>query len=508
MTLCTHLTVRCELKVQVSPGVLVAAIVALLLPGVLPAQHHQHERARSESGAARPPGSDRDYSDVVIGGRTADPLRFVNASSAPGVVEISLTAAPARLKVLPGKVTAMYTYNGSSPGPTLEAREGDRVIVRFRNELPVETTVHWHGLHIPFDQDGSPFHPVAPGAEHTYEFTLPAGSAGTYWYHPHPHHRTGYQVGMGLYGAIVVRAADDPLPASLRERLLLLSDNRFTPEGAMDFPDPESPAGRMDAENGREGNVIFVSGTVLPTLEIRSGEVQRWRVVNASAARVYRLALEGHTLLHVGSDGGLFEHPVETGEILLGNGERAEFLVRASAGPGTRAKLQALPYNRYVPQMKPDDWDKPRDILTLDYTSASPLSPVALPSRLRAIPALDTTAVSARRVMALSQHLINGLSMDPNRVDVSAELGATEIWEVENLVGMDHPFHLHGFQFQLLDRNGVPEKQRKWKDTVNVPKHQTARLVVRFDNHPGKWMFHCHILDHEDAGMMGVLEVK
>jgi FtsP/CotA-like multicopper oxidase with cupredoxin domain len=110
--------------------------------------------------------------------------------------------------------------------------------------------------------------------------------------------------------------------------------------------------------------------------------------------------------------------------------------------------------------------------------------------------------------MVLTQHLINGKAMDMARVDVSTTLGATEIWEVENLVGMDHPFHLHGFQFQVLDRDGVPEPYRSWKDVVNVPKHQTARFIVRYDDHPGKWMFHCHILDHEDHGMMGVLEVR
>ena len=97
--------------------------------------------------------------------------------------------------------------------------------------------------------------------------------------------------------------------------------------------------------------------------------------------------------------------------------------------------------------------------------------------------------------------------MDMNRVDVSARLGDTEIWELENVVGMDHPFHLHGFQFQVLDRNGVPETQRRWKDTVNIPKHETVRIIVRYDDNPGKWMFHCHILDHEDHGMMGILEV-
>jgi bilirubin oxidase len=254
--------------------------------------------------------------------------------------------------------------------------------------------------------------------------------------------------------------------------------------------------------------VLFVSGAVQPTLAIRSGEVQRWRVINASAARVYRLALPGHTLLQVGSDGGLFEQPVEREEIVLGVGERVELLVRGTGAPGSRTVLRSLPYDRYIPQTRPADWSVPRDLLTLQYSSAAPVTPPALPRVLRRVPPIDTTQVTAKRVMVLTQHMINGRHMDMARVDVSTTLGATEIWEVENLVGMDHPFHLHGYQFQLLDRDGVPEPQRMWKDVVNVPKHETARFVVRYDGHPGKWMYHCHILDHEDHGMMGVLEVK
>ncbi|HYJ78124.1 MAG TPA: multicopper oxidase family protein, partial [Longimicrobiaceae bacterium] len=374
--------------------------------------------------------------------------------------------------------------------------------------LPEETTVHWHGLHLPFGADGSPFHPVAPGGRRDYVFTVRAGAAGTYWYHPHPHHHTGHQVGRGLYGAIVVRADDDPLPASLPERVLVLSDNRFRADGSLDVPDPASPQGRVDFENGREGGTLFVNGRVMPTLSIRSGEVQRWRVVNASASRVYRLALQGHTLLHVGSDGGLFERPVEVREIVLAAAERVELLVRGTGPPGSRSVLQALPYDRYIPQTRPADWNGPRDLLALQYSADAPVAPVALPTALRPVPPLDTAQATATRVIALSQGMINGRLMDMDRVDVSAPLGATEIWQVENLVGMDHPFHLHGFQFQVLDRNGVPEPFRSWKDTVNVPRHETARFIVRYDNHPGKWMFHCHILDHEDHGMMGVLEVN
>lgn len=454
-------------------------------------------------------------STVAFGARAALPGQPLaqppvhrNLSSVPGTVEVELTARPTRMSLVPGSETDVWAYNGSIPGPTLEVREGDRVVVRFKNELPEATTVHWHGLHLPFDADGSPMHPVGPGEQYTYAFTVREGAAGTYWYHPHPNHRTGWQVGMGLYGTVIVRSVDDPLPESIPERLLILSDNRFTPEGAIDLPERHSPEGRMDFENGREGDVLFVNGQLRPTLTIRSGEVQRWRVLNVSGSRYYRLALPGHTFLHVGNDGGLFERPVEVGEILLATAERVELLVRGSGLPGARSTLRALPYDRYVPQTRPADWDRTRDLLTLAYRNDAPVTPVVIPETLRPVPILDPAEVTATRLMVITQGFINGKPMDMNRVDVSAPLGATEIWEIENLVGMDHPFHLHGFQFQVLDRNGVSEPFRSWKDMVNVRKHETARFIVRYDGYPGKWMFHCHILTHEDDGMMGILEIR
>ena len=435
-----------------------------------------------------------------------NPPSFVNRSSAPRTIEVSLTAAPARLALVPGKLTDVYAYNGSVPGPTLEAREGDKVIIHFTNNLPETTTIHWHGLHIPADMDGSPFYPVAPGGKKDYVFTIDSGTAGTFWYHPHPDVRTGYQIEKGLYGAIVVRPAHDPLPP-MPEKLLILSDNRFRPDGSVDLPGPHTPAGIVDEENGREGNVMFVNGQVMPRLRIRSGEVQRWRIINAGAARVYRLAIPGQTFFQVGTDGGLFEHPVEVKEIVLANSERVELLVRGTGPAGRATTLQALPYDRYMPQTRPADWNRPRDLLALQNSGGPPAAPVSIPQVLRRIPALDTSKVTARRVLVLSQGLINQRAMDMNRVDVSTKLGATEIWTIENVVGMDHPFHLHGYQFQLLDRNGIPERDRRWKDTVNIPKHESVRFIVRFDANPGKWMFHCHILDHEDHGMMGVLEI-
>ncbi|MEO5579751.1 MAG: multicopper oxidase family protein [Gemmatimonadaceae bacterium] len=476
-----------------SSATLLTLVAFLASPGFLAAPHARE----APDGLALPrPGALR------------NPPSLVNISRLPRTVEVNLRAAETKLSILPGTTTDAYTYEGRLPGPTLEVREGDRVIVHFTNNLPVETTVHWHGLHLPYESDGSPFHPILPGGKRDYIFTPSAGSAGTYWYHPHPDHKTGYQIAKGLYGAIIVRAAADPLPATLTEKVIVLSDNRFDENGAVSMSDTHSMQGVIDRENGRECAVILVNGKVMPAIEIRAGEVQRWRVINASAARVFRLAIPGHTFTQVGTDGGLFEKPVEMKEILIANSERVELLVRGTGKPGDSTVVQALPYDRYVTQTRPADWDKTRDVLTLRYTKQTPARSVLIPATLRRIPALDTTKATVRRTITLSQGLINGRTMDMSRVDVTARLGATEIWEVENIVGMDHPFHLHGFQFQLLDRNGVPEKDRRWKDSINVPKHETARFIVRFDNHPGMWMFHCHILDHEDHGMMGILEVK
>ena len=212
-------------------------------------------------------------------------------------------------------------------------------------------------------------------------------------------------------------------------------------------------------------------------------------------------------MLHVGNDGGLFEKPVPVTEIVVANSERVELLVRGAGAPGSRTTLQTLPYDRYVQQTRPAGWDVTRDLAVLAYSDAPLADSVVIPASLRVVPPIDTARATAVRVMSLSQGMINGRMMNMTRPDVTARLGRTEIWRIENLVGMDHPFHLHGFQFQVIDRNGVPEPFRSWKDVVNVRKHETVRFVVRYDDFQGMWMFHCHILDHEDHGMMGVLAI-
>jgi FtsP/CotA-like multicopper oxidase with cupredoxin domain len=185
-----------------------------------------------------------------------------------------------------------------------------------------------------------------------------------------------------------------------------------------------------------------------------------------------------------------------------------ELLVQGTQAPGSLAVLQDLPYDRYIPQTRPANWNVARELVTLRYSDDAPIAPAPMPATLVPVEPLDSMRVTTTRVMVLTQGFINNKAMDMARIDETTSLGATEIWQIENLVGMDHPFHLHGFRFQVIDRNGVPEPFRSWKDTVNVPKHEMVRFIVRFDDYAGKWMFHCHILDHEEHGMMGILEVR
>src|SRR2546423_5153621 len=188
-------------------------LTAIVLPALL---------ATSSPGEPTPTPSNSSGSKQAA----KDPPLLVNISKVPKTVEVNLTAAVTSLSLQPGITSEVFAYNGHVPGPTLDVREGDHVIIHFRNELPEPTTVHWHGIHLPFESDGSPFHPIKPGESRTYEFTVRPGTAGTYWYHPHPDHRTRFAIGKGLFGAIIVHAANAPLPP-MNGKLVILSANRI-----------------------------------------------------------------------------------------------------------------------------------------------------------------------------------------------------------------------------------------------------------------------------------------
>ncbi|AVR09881.1 multicopper oxidase family protein [Burkholderia thailandensis] len=465
--------------------------------------------------------------DALPAGAPLAALRVLaNESREPGMFRATLVAQPVRRALLPGAAPTVFWQfgagaQGPAVGPLIDVREGDTVEIRFVNRLPQPSTIHWHGLPVPPDQDGNPSDLVAPGATRVYRFTLPKGSAGTYWYHPHPHMATAEQVFRGLAGPFVVRAADDPL-AGWPERHLFVSDLKLARDGTI------APNDMMDWMNGRQGQFVLVNGARRPRIALTGDE--RWRVWNACSARYLRIAFDdGRAFAHIGTDGGLFEAPRDVTSLLLAPGERAEIVARAG-DRASRAVLTALEYDRGKMAMSDAAHGSlpPDPAMPLADVAFESAAPRALPDRLRAVPALgepvahkevafgeqmDRNAMmraDARGRPAGMRFMVNGATFEPHRATLTSRRGDVESWTIRNETDMDHPFHLHGTQFQVVEREiggkTTPEPYRAWRDTVNVRKGERVRILTT-QTERGERMFHCHILEHEDLGMMGTLKV-
>ena len=445
---------------------------------------------------------------AVPTGQDLPDLRRLSNNGGPGTFEASITARRSDIEFATGLTTEAWTYNGSVPGPLIDLDEGDAFRVVLHNSLDQETNIHWHGLPVPPEMDGNPTDTIPPGRSFTYEFDVPLGTAGTYWFHPHPHHLSDEQVFRGLTGMLIVRSPDDPIPDDIAEKHLFITDLRLDDRGVI----PANTDG--DILNGREGNHLLVNGRAQPVIRIRPGSRQRWRIVNATSARSLKLRLDGHTFMVIGTDGGLLAAPVAMDEVFLAPAERVEVVVTANQGAGTNASLVARPYDRQKivnPGPSPE-----LTVATLSYTSESPVSAPALPASLRPIAplgdprAIQQAAFTQSSASGAIMFGINGKIFDPGRVDLIARVNDVEEWEVRNLAGMDHPFHLHGGQFQVVSRTrgGVtrPEPFLAWKDTFNVVGGETVRFRV-VQTFRGTRVFHCHIMEHEAHGMMGRLEV-
>jgi FtsP/CotA-like multicopper oxidase with cupredoxin domain len=419
----------------------------------------------------------------------------------PNTLEIELTARIAELEIVPGTTTSAWTYNGTLPGPLLRAKVGDRLIVHFKNELPDATTIHWHGLRVPNDMDGAPGvtqPPIESGATFRYEFTLT--DAGTYWYHPHID--SSAQVGRGLYGALIVEDPADPKSFG-DELVLLLSDMGLDEDGQLL---PADNGGNFGDLFGREGSVLLVNGKVRPTLKVRNGKQQRWRIINATRARYYNLRLRNHRFMRLGGDNGLAARSQDVYNLIVTPGERADAVFTPADAPGSRNVLRWVPtergygstFNRSAEEM-----------LLIETVTDAPVTPEPIPAELRTIERLDV-ANATHRQLDLTIAITSTVEMGINGVPywktkpLEATLGETQVWRIVNATDFSHPFHLHGYFFQVQDPNRVLE----WKDTVNVPTKGELTIAVRFDDRPGAWMYHCHILDHAEAGMMGTLVVR
>ena len=444
---------------------------------------------------------------------TGLPLRRLdlleNASPDDDAFEGALVAAPYFASLVPGRTTALWGYNNAFPGPLIELWEGQRVTIDFANRLGLDSTIHWHGLAVPPDQDGSPMDPVAPGTQRAYTFEVPLGSAGTYWYHPHAHKTTTLQVGHGLVAPLIVRSADDPL-ATLPEVTLMVTSLSLDQSGrvATAATAMAGMGGMMISGTGE----LLVNGQKLPLHAMTPGATERWRIINATADRYLRLGLDGHRFTVVGTDGGLLSQPLPgLTEWLLAPAQRVEIVVNIGAQQSTRYALRDLGYASGM------STGAGGELMMIETEDAPAQAPVKLPPMLR--PVADLGPATARQQVVLSgagmgmmrSFLINGRSFNMNRVDLETVAGRVELWDLVNTTFMDHPMHLHGTQFQVVGRTvrgvAVPVAYPAWLDTVNVPAGETITIKT-LQTMPGKRMFHCHILPHEDAGMMAVLDVQ
>jgi FtsP/CotA-like multicopper oxidase with cupredoxin domain len=424
----------------------------------------------------------------------------------PNVVEIELTATLADVRIKDTRVRA-WTYNGMVPGPLIRTKVGDRLIVHFRNELAEPTTVHWHGIRVPIEMDGVPgiSQPeVTQGQTFTYDFVVK--DAGLYWYHPHV--MSAAAVGNGLYGALLVEDPADGV--GVEDQLtIVLSDIGFDEKGVLE---PANSGGGAGLVFGREGAHVLVNGRSNPRLLARAGAPQRWRIVNAAKSRFFWLDLDGQDFTVIGSDGGLQERPTTTPQLLVTAGERVDVIVSPTGKPGSELVLRSMLYNRGYGSV---EFRSVETLMTIALSTEPAMKPRPLAAISRTI--VPPSAEGATRVDLVltlppvddkghSEFRVNGVPFwkaKPYR----AALGETQLWVVKNDTQWDHPLHLHGFFFMLLDDNDQPLRPLAWKDTVNVPMKSTVRLLVAFDERPGTWMFHCHILDHADGGLMGTVHV-
>jgi suppressor of ftsI/bilirubin oxidase len=504
------------------------------------------------------------------GAPDAPPAGFPNRLRLPGAAgmlavadatqPLAIVARRLSYPLLPGRPVPMLAYEIEQRGerlinPVLYTRTGSTFRARFWNALDEASIVHWHGLRVDSNNDGHPHYAVPGGATYDYHFTV-ANRAGTYWYHPHPHHAAARQTWLGLAGLIIV---EDDEESALREALdlafgetdlpLLIQDRRFTADGALHYAPDE--AGRF---HGHLGDTVLVNYTPAPHFEAAS-RLYRLRVVNGSNARLYRLAFAaGAAILEftvVGNDGGLLERPVAARELFLSPAERADVLLDLrDARPGDAVTLKSLPFEamdrtvtgvpahapapppgvctstrapqtadgRPVPEAAPNG--APLDLLRIRVARRVAYER-ALPRALSRIEALSTSGAPQRHFAldhARGEWRINGATYRMTQTAFTVRRGATEVWTFHNPAsGMPHPIHVHGFPFRMIERSGSPPHaagagprglhaaESGWKDTALLWPGETLAFAIDFSHdYPGDqvYLLQCHNLEHEDRGMM------
>ncbi|SMD26424.1 multicopper oxidase family protein [Kibdelosporangium aridum] len=441
-----------------------------------------------------------------------------------------ITQQPAVAEIIPGYRTPLWTYQGTFPGPTLVSRSGRRTVVKHVNKLPHPVVVHLHGGHTPQDSDGYPGDMILPDGGHTDHLAhmgmMPAlpgipvvGSreyvypfeqrAATLWYHDHRMGFTGQSVWYGLAGFHLVHDDEEdrlPLPCGDRDIPLLITDRAFDADGAMPYPsvhpDLHSPGVTPPYMNGVLGDVILVNGAPSPITRVQRLRY-RLRLLNASNARRYRFELDpqppgGGGIVQIGSDGGLLDRPRAHDSLQLASAERADVVIDfARYAPGTRVRLRnTLGTGRTT------------EVLAFDVSSHASVDDTMVPEQLSTMRLLDPATATVTRDFLFQNRgeedgwMINGQPYDPARPLATPRLGEVERWRF--ITDVHHPVHLHLDHFQVLARDGEEPGpyDHGWKDTLGLEPAQAAEILVRFTDYPGRYMLHCHNLEHEDMAMM------
>ncbi|HWK29744.1 MAG TPA: multicopper oxidase family protein [Solirubrobacter sp.] len=399
-------------------------------------------------------------------------------------------------EILPGFQTPIYGYEGVYPGPTIRSHKGREAVVRQRNTLSFETNVHLHGGYVPAVYDGHPMDVIAPGQSFDYHYPNHQDAA-TLWYHDHAHGRTSKTLYYGLVGMYVVHdqlEQDLDLPRDEYDVPIVIADHAFNKDGSFRYEE--------NVDLGFRGDTILVNGAVSPRMRVQRRKY-RFRLLNSSNARSYALRLgNGRPMLQIAGDGGFLSKPVSRTKIPFHPAERLELVIDFSAyGPGEELVLSNA-----------DGLGGTIPIMRFDVVGGGPREDFKVPSKLRQQEPLPSP--SARRQWDLSLGTaawqINGLGWDPNRIDVRPRRGTTEVWKFVNHSNRVHPMHLHGFFFRVLERTSAPVQfgdRAGWKDTVGVLPNESVTVLAWFAPYSGKYVFHCHSLEHGDKAMMLQMEV-
>jgi FtsP/CotA-like multicopper oxidase with cupredoxin domain len=428
-------------------------------------------------------------------------------------------------KEIGGHKLYVRTYEGTVPGPTLRCRSGDVLAIRLINDLPPNrdgiplntsrphhfntTNFHFHGSHVsPGGIADNVMRSMEPGQSYDVEIAIPSDhTRGTYWYHPHHHGGADIQMASGMVGALIVEGDFDAVPeiARARERMLVLSQIVFDHLGTVeDF-------GTVFPETATR--FFSINGQRMPTIEMRPGEVQRWRVLHAGYQDTLLVALERHALHAIAYDGIPLPRVESQETMVLAPGQRADVLVQAGA-PGTYV-LGGLPYDAGYPS--------PTGPMARVIVGGAP-QPMSLPTALppAPLPSIRDAELTGTRSLTFSglapevdaaghwqefSFMVDGRQFDHRRIDQRVRLGAVEEWTVTNLHGNDHVFHIHTNPFQVTKINGRPEPRLVWRDTAVVPRRGSLTFRSRFLDYTGTFMLHCHMMNHEELGMMQTVEV-